>query len=108
MDFVDFAGWISVPGAAKEQVWTHVVWAPHFQCFFRVVVIQNLDKAGKVLGRVVLASTDTSMPAEQIRALYSARFQLEFVFRDAKQHAALTTCQLRSKKACKITGMPPF
>lgn len=47
---------------------------------------------------MVLCSTDTGIPAEQIRALYSARFQVEFVFRDAKQHASLTRCQLRSKK----------
>lgn len=98
VDFCNFDGWTSVSGDEFERVWTRVVWAPHFECFFRVVVIQNVDKTGKVLGHVVLASTDTSMPAAQIRALYSARFQLEFVFRDAKQHAALTTCQLRSKK----------
>ena len=48
---------------------------------------------------MVLCCTDTTKPAECIRALYSARFQLEFVFRDAKQHAALTTGQMRSKKA---------
>ena len=84
--------------ARKSSIFSRVVWAPHFECVFRVVVIQNLDQAAKVVGHVVLASTDTSMPATQIRALYSARFQLEFVFRDAKQHAALTTCQLRSKK----------
>ncbi|WP_192825925.1 transposase, partial [Deinococcus wulumuqiensis] len=36
-----------------------------------------------------------TLPAEQIRALYSARFRLEFVFRDAKQFAGLNTCQLR-------------
>lgn len=98
VDYCNFDGWTSVPGDPSERVWTRVVWAPHFECFFRVVVIQNVDKTGKVLGHVVLASTDTSLPAEQIRALYSARFQLEFVFRDAKQHAALNTCQLRSKK----------
>lgn len=98
VDYCNFDGWTSVPGDVLEWVWTRVVWAPHFACSFRVVVIQNVDKRGKILGHVILASTDINMPAEQIRALYSARFQLEFVFRDAKQHAALTTCQLRSKK----------
>ena len=98
VDFTDFEGWTSVPGEAGERVWTRVVWAPHFERFFRVVVIQNITKKGEVLGHVVLCSTDTTLPASEIRALYSARFQLEFVFRDAKQHAALTTCQLRSKK----------
>jgi len=98
VDFVNFDGWASVPGDAGERVWTRVVWAPHFTRFFRVVVIQNINKKGEVLSHVVLCSTNTTLSATEIRALYSARFQLEFVFRDAKQHSALTTCQLRSKK----------
>ena len=98
-----------MPGDKNERVRTRVVWAPHYKRVLKVVVIENLDKRGNVKSHVVLCSTDTSMPAERIRALCSARFQLEFVFRDAKrpsvlmgavlvkkQHAALTTCQLRS------------
>ena len=63
------------------------------------------------MAHVVLCSTDMTLPAEQIRALYSARFQLEFVFRDAKrasvvigavlpkkQYGGLTTGQLRSRQ----------
>lgn len=99
VDFVDFTGWTSVPGELRERVWTRVVWAPHFKRFFKVVVIERLDRRGHVTAHVVLCSTDTAMPAEQIRALYSARFQLEFVFRDAKQFSGLTTCQLRSTQA---------
>ncbi|MFC6803098.1 hypothetical protein ACFQDE_16405 [Deinococcus caeni] len=48
-------------------------------------MIERLDRKGQVKAHVVLCSTDTTMPAQEIRALYSARFQLEFVFRDAKQ-----------------------
>ena len=109
VDFLDFSGWASVPAASHERVWTRVVWAPHYARFLRVVVIQRLDRRGTVKAHVVLCSTETTLPAEQIRALYSARFQLEFVFRDAKrpsvlmgavlvkkQFAGLTSCQLRS------------
>jgi len=98
VDFVDFTGWTPVPAAADERVWTRVVWGPHFERFFRVVVIQRLGRKGVVTAHVVLCSTDTTMPAEQIRALYSARFQLEFAFRDAKQYGGLTTGQLRSRQ----------
>ena len=98
VDFVDFAGWTPVPGEADERVWTRVVWGPHFERHFRVVVIQRLNRKGAVMAHVVLCSTDTTLPAEQIRALYSARFQLEFVFRDAKQYGGLTTGQLRSRR----------
>ncbi|WP_420597240.1 transposase [Deinococcus sp.] len=85
-------------GDKHERVWTRVVWAPHYKRVLRVVVIENLDEKGKVKSHVVLCSTDTTLSAERIRALYSARFQLEFVFRDAKQFAGLTTCQLRSSQ----------
>lgn len=98
VDFLNFAGWASVPGEEDERVWTRIVWAPHFGRFFRAVVIQRISEDGEVLGHVVLCCTDTTMAAKEIRALYSARFQLEFVFRDAKQHGALNTCQMRSKK----------
>jgi putative transposase len=98
VDFVDFAGWTTVPGDAGECVWTRVVWGPHFERYFRVVVIQQLNNKAAVRGHLVLCSTDTTLPATQIRALYSARFQLEFVFRDAKQFGALTTAQLRSRR----------
>lgn len=99
VDFVNFAGWVAVPGEGRERVWTRVVWAPHFKRMLRVVVVERLNRRGHVTAHVVLCSTDTTMPAEQLRALYSARFQLEFVFRDAKQYAGLTHCQLRSTQA---------
>ncbi|WP_407572747.1 hypothetical protein [Deinococcus altitudinis] len=51
-----------------------MVWGPHFEHFFRVVVIQQLNKKGAVMAHVVLCSTDTTLPAEQIRARYNARF----------------------------------
>ena len=38
---------------------------------------------------VVLFSTDTDLTAEQIVDYYSLRFQIEFNFRDAKQHWGL-------------------
>ena len=57
VDFVDFAGWVTVPGAADERVWTRVVWGPHFERHFRVVVIQRLNSNGAVMAHVVLCST---------------------------------------------------
>ena len=47
---------------------------------------------------VVLCSTDTTQPAEQIARYYRLRYQIEFVIRDAKQHAGLTHCQARSQE----------
>ena len=41
----------------------------------------------------LLFSTDIHLPPEQIITYYQARFQIEFVFRDAKQFTALADCQ---------------
>ena len=46
--------------------------------------------------RVLLFSTDLKLTGHKIVRLYRARFQIEFLFRDAKSHAGLTHCQSRS------------
>jgi len=46
----------------------------------------------------LLFSTDTNLDAEKIIDYYSARFQIEFLFRDAKQHFGLEECLSRNKK----------
>jgi len=53
-----------------------------------VVVVKTHLKSGK-RRHVVLFSTDTDLTAEHIVDYYSLRFQIEFNFRDAKQHWGL-------------------
>ena len=45
----------------------------------------------------VLFSTDVDLDALTLYRYYKARFQIEFLFRDAKQFAGLTDCQARSQ-----------
>jgi len=63
----------------------------------RVVILRDGDK-----NRVVLFSTDTNMPASDILKFYRARFQIEFCFRDAKQHTGLEHCQSRKAKSIEF------
>lgn len=42
-------------------------------------------------------STDTDLCPKLILKYYRLRFQIEFLFRDAKQYAGLEHCQARSK-----------
>ena len=44
-------------------------------------------------------STDTQLSGRDIVRYYKARFQIEFLFRDAKQGAGLNDCQARSAQA---------
>lgn len=48
---------------------------------------------------VVLFSTDETLDPKLIVAYYIARFQIEFLFRDAKQFTGLTHCQARNPQA---------
>ena len=47
--------------------------------------------------RAVLFSTDTDLDAQTLYRGYKARFQIEFLFRDAKQFTSLSACQARSQ-----------
>ena len=48
--------------------------------------------------RILLFSTDLKLSGQKIVRLYRARFQIEFLFRDAKSGAGLTHCQSRSEQ----------
>jgi hypothetical protein len=71
------------------QVLNHV----QFQCNLHVVLV--VDTAHN--RRAVLFRTDLHLEARSIYRYYKARFQIEFLFRDAKQFTGLTDCQARSQ-----------
>ncbi len=75
-----------------------VVWSVSLQRRLRVVVVVN-TKAPAKPRYVVLFSTDTELCAADIFRFYKARFQIEFIFRDAKQFAGFSECQARDQAA---------
>ena len=48
---------------------------------------------------MVLFSTDTDLDPLHIYRCYAARFQVEFIFRDARQFTGLADCQARPPQA---------
>jgi hypothetical protein len=48
-------------------------------------------------GYAVLFSTDLNLDGKTIYLYYKSRFQIEFLFRDAKQYTGLTHCQARGE-----------
>jgi hypothetical protein len=58
-----------------------------------------IKKTAQGFGYAVLFSTDTELDAMSLYRYYKARFQIEFLFRDAKQFTGLCDCQARSEKA---------
>jgi len=54
-------------------------------------------KNGKEIARKLYFSTDLEQDAVKIVRYYRSRFQIEFLYRDAKQHCALNSSQARSE-----------
>ena len=76
---------------------TAVVYAVALKRIVRVVFVEFL-KNGKTTSSKVYFSTNIEMEATEILEIYQTRFQIEFVYRDAKQHTSLTSCQARNKE----------
>jgi hypothetical protein len=62
-----------------------------------IVIVQQQHHKG--MRQTILASTDLSLDALSIYRAYGARFQLEFVIRDAKGFTGLTDAQTRNLNA---------
>jgi hypothetical protein len=79
------------------QLYTSIVNNVHFKRNIRIVYLIKTVH-GKTQ-TALLFSTDTQLSAHEIYRLYKARFQIEFLFRDAKQFTGLTDCQARCSSA---------
>lgn len=73
-----------------------VVWCLALNRLIRAVLVCKTCSNGRVM-QALLFSTDTTMLPMDIYLHYAARFHIEFVIRDAKQHAGLEHCQSTSK-----------
>ena len=94
-----FAEDYTTEGKLVYKMYTAIVWVVSLARELRVVLVDYEDAEKKRHTRKVFFSTDTSMSARDIFDIYRTRFQLEFVFRDAKQFTGLTHCQARNKEA---------
>ena len=72
-----------------HQILNHV----QLQCNLQVVVVVHTQRNRYA----VLFSTDVKLEPQRVYRYYKARFQIEFLFRDAKQFTGLSDCQARSK-----------
>jgi hypothetical protein len=72
-----------------HQVLNHV----QLQRDLQVVVVVHTQRNRYA----VLFSTDVDLEPQRLYRYYKARFQIEFLFRDAKQFAGLSDCQARAK-----------
>src|SRR5262245_3895931 len=92
--WTDLARFARCPTEDEHIVLYHqVVYPIQFRCSLHVVLVVDTEHNR----RAVLFSTDVALDALTLYRYYKARFQIEFLFRDAKQFTGLTDCQARSQ-----------
>ena len=79
------------------RLYEGVVHCKAFKRWLKVVLMHETDKDGQVQRVKIFASTDLDLPANDIFKFYKSRFQIEFLFRDAKGHTGLEHCQSRNE-----------
>ena len=81
-------------GQPNVDLYTQRVWHVSLKREIRVVYLIDRRSPHRV-GTCLLFSTDVNQDPQQIVQFYKLRFQIEFLFRDAKQFAGLEDCQAR-------------
>ena len=76
-----------------EEVYSQVVWSKALKRKIKIVTVKYL----KNKTRKTYFSTDLAMTYLDILSIYRTRFQIESLYRDAKQHTALAHCQARNQ-----------
>lgn len=95
VNFRDLRPWEYIENIQSHiEVYTVIANSPRFGINLKIVMLLNTKKDKHVL----LACTDLNLDALKIIDLYKLRFQIEFLFRDAKQFTGLNHCQSRSKE----------
>ena len=90
--------WFTLVHDSKEQK----IYNAHLYCIAMNCRLINVSlvvfyKNGKETARKLYFSTDLTLDGMKIFTWYSSRFQIEFIYRDAKQYCGLEDCQARSK-----------
>ncbi|MEC8010857.1 MAG: transposase [Pseudomonadota bacterium] len=76
------------------DLYSKVVWSHSMKREILVVVLRNRGEKKKILA--LLYTTNLSTSPVDVLQKYRARFQIEFVIRDAKQHTGLNHSQART------------
>jgi DDE family transposase len=81
--------WLAYESVVNVKAWKRNV---------RLTVEHTLDQNGQVKSYKLYVCANPQMPGHEVKYAYSCRFQIEFLYRDAKQHAGLNQCQARSEE----------
>ena len=84
--------------ANGTKLYSQVVW--HVSLKRQIRIVYLIDRRNPDKQRVALLfSTDTEIDPIRLYEYYKSRFQIEFIFRDAKQFTGLCDCQSRQQRS---------
>lgn len=81
----------------ETKLYSGIFYSPSLERTIKVVAAVQTKK--NKVGIALFFSTDLSLDAIKIYSYYKARFQIEFIFRDANQFTGLGDCQSRNKES---------
>lgn len=85
----DDGSWIAYELVANVQAWKRNV---------KLVIVHELLEDGSIKTARLIACTQIDKEGGETLFAYHSRFQIEILYRDAKQHLGLTHCQARSQE----------
>jgi len=80
----------------ESIVYEGIVYSKTLKRKIKIAYVEKIKKEPSKEKYAVLFSTDLEISGEQIYLYYKSRFQIEFLYRDAKQFTGLTHCQAQS------------
>ena len=80
----------------QTTVYSAIVYSKSFKRDIKIACEFTISEKGKVSHKIYF-STDLEMEASEIIKYYRSRFQIEFLYRDGKQHTGLEHSQARSE-----------
>jgi hypothetical protein len=84
--------------ADRTKIYSQVVW--HVSLKRKIRIVYLVDQCNPDKQRVALLfSTDITLDPLCLYEYYKSRFQIEFIFRDAKQFTGLCDCQSRQQQS---------
>jgi DDE superfamily endonuclease len=84
--------------ANGTKIYSQVVW--HVSLKRKIRIVYLVDQRNPDKQRVALLfSTDITLDPLHLHKYYKSRFQIEFIFRDAKQFTGLCDCQSRQQQS---------
>ena len=79
----------------ENKIYQAIVFSKSLKRKINLVIVYT-NKKGKWNHKLYFC-TDLELSAEMVLKYYRTRFQIEFTFRDAKQHTGLNHCQARNE-----------